>query len=163
MEWGLGTTVREFLIAFKQCHWMIKGHQLIAFPPITTSQQCHPLALLSLLLPLGSLSSSPMRISTVMVSVILGLTVDRLPSLSEVGSNIDTAAIHRDLALRLCVLPRVVPSPRCRAKSGPLSRNFPTVWSHGFLVAWLLLRHGHRPSFVLSHVAAVSPCPVVYR
>src|SRR6202789_3296411 len=75
MEWGLGTTVREFLIAFKQCHWMIKGHQLIAFTPITTSQQCHPLALLSLPLPLGSLFSLPMRITTVTVSATLGLTV----------------------------------------------------------------------------------------
>src|SRR6202789_2783225 len=75
MEWGLGTTVREFLIAFKQCHWMIKGHQLITFTPITTSQQCHPLALLSLPLPLGNPSSSPMRITTVTVSVTLGLTV----------------------------------------------------------------------------------------
>src|SRR6202789_2552456 len=74
-EWGLGTTVREFLIAFKQCHWMIKGHQLIAFTPITTSQQCHPLALPSLLLPLGSPSSSPMRITTTTVSVTLGPTV----------------------------------------------------------------------------------------
>src|ERR1700679_1316209 len=77
-EWGLGTTGREFLIAFKQCHWIIKGHQLIAFTPITTSQQCHPLALLSLPLPLGSLFSLPMRITTVTVSATLGLTVPAL-------------------------------------------------------------------------------------